>query len=174
MALIFAVLFLCSVVRTLLLLSHVVVSGPLFARSGMCARRETQWCDVGKKTWEGRRRVAISLRGDRKDSGCSFRNWNLKFKWQTGILACVSVRANSCGAKTGFLQLGLKRRLQLTRTCVCVRAHTYMLICRSELSKLVCALIAECRLCAQNNPAWSDNPRLSPERMPGTTLAWFS
>lgn len=66
MALTFAVLFLCSVVITLLLLSHVVVSGLSLARSGMCAGRQTQWCDVGKKSWEGRRRMQISLRGDQK------------------------------------------------------------------------------------------------------------
>ena len=64
----------------------------------------------------------FSKRGP-KGWGCRFRNWNPKFKWQTGILACVSVRANSCRAKTGFLQLGLKRRLQCLRVCVCVCVH---------------------------------------------------
>lgn len=56
MALSFAVLFLCSVVTTLLLPSHVILSGLSFARSGMWAGRQIQWCDVGGKSWEGRRR----------------------------------------------------------------------------------------------------------------------
>lgn len=66
MALTFADLFLCSVVTTLLLLSHVVVSGLALARSGMCGGRQTQWCDVGRKSWERRMRMQISLRGDQK------------------------------------------------------------------------------------------------------------
>lgn len=47
---------------------------------------------------------------------------------------------------------------QVSATCVkkeavCVCVCSEMLICRSELSKLTCALIAECRLCMQNNRA---------------------